>query len=384
MLKNEPTSFIFEAAPSAPPPLLPAWRPCRPPPARTVPGRDFRRRCHAGADRRGALPRRRPGRARRSRRSCAPTWSAAGCSAGDRRRRAPRPETGQPALTEWRARGADALVGGSVTRLADGRFDVRFKLWDVVKGEELGGQSITVAPRRPAPGRAPHRRLRVREADRREGRVLDPHRLRHALGQPLRACGWPMPTATGRPGGAEQPRADHLAGLVARRQELAYCVVDEAQKAVVVRRRILLNGKRAGDPQLSRSNSAGACCALRRSAVVTLSPTAHRSSIDVARNGETCGGLNEQPGDRHEGEVFGPDGRPLNSASHERGAAASIACRSLGGGWKGVRELMPRQHISLAISPMAPTSPRISPRRAAPLTFGAAWPGRSNPRKRRP
>ena len=45
---------------------------------------------------------------------------------------------------EWRAQGADALVAGSVTRLADGRFDVRYKLWDTVKGEELIGQSKVV------------------------------------------------------------------------------------------------------------------------------------------------------------------------------------------------------------------------------------------------
>ena len=45
---------------------------------------------------------------------------------------------------EWRGRGADALVAGSVTKLADGRFDVRFKLWDVVKGEELLGTSRVV------------------------------------------------------------------------------------------------------------------------------------------------------------------------------------------------------------------------------------------------
>jgi TolB protein len=44
----------------------------------------------------------------------------------------------------WRERGADALVAGSVTRLADGRFDVRFRLWDVVKGEQLLGQSKLV------------------------------------------------------------------------------------------------------------------------------------------------------------------------------------------------------------------------------------------------
>ncbi|MDQ2927300.1 MAG: Tol-Pal system beta propeller repeat protein TolB [Pseudomonadota bacterium] len=53
-------------------------------------------------------------------------------------------ETSQPSMSEWRSRAADALVAGSVARLADGRFDVRFKLWDVVKGSELGGQSSAV------------------------------------------------------------------------------------------------------------------------------------------------------------------------------------------------------------------------------------------------
>ena len=45
---------------------------------------------------------------------------------------------------EWRARGADAVVGGSVARLADGRYDVRYKLWDAVRGEELLGRSQLV------------------------------------------------------------------------------------------------------------------------------------------------------------------------------------------------------------------------------------------------
>jgi TolB protein len=45
---------------------------------------------------------------------------------------------------QWRAQGTDALVAGSVTKLADGRFDVRYKLWDTVKGEELIGQSRVV------------------------------------------------------------------------------------------------------------------------------------------------------------------------------------------------------------------------------------------------
>ena len=47
-------------------------------------------------------------------------------------------------LADWRARGADALLAGSVTRLSDGRFDVRYKLWDAVKNEEVMGQSKVV------------------------------------------------------------------------------------------------------------------------------------------------------------------------------------------------------------------------------------------------
>jgi TolB protein len=54
-------------------------------------------------------------------------------------------ETSRPDLTPWRQKGADSLAVGSVSRLADGRWDVRFRLWDVVKGQDLGGQSYAVA-----------------------------------------------------------------------------------------------------------------------------------------------------------------------------------------------------------------------------------------------
>ena len=50
----------------------------------------------------------------------------------------------RPDLAQWRQKGADSLVTGSVTPLADGRFDVRLRLWDVVRGQDLGGQSYAV------------------------------------------------------------------------------------------------------------------------------------------------------------------------------------------------------------------------------------------------
>ena len=53
-------------------------------------------------------------------------------------------ETSRPDFSNWRQKNADALLAGSVTRLVDGRFDVRFHLWDVVRGQDLGAQSKAV------------------------------------------------------------------------------------------------------------------------------------------------------------------------------------------------------------------------------------------------
>ena len=53
-------------------------------------------------------------------------------------------ESSRPDVAQWRQKGADSLVTGSIARLADGRFDVRFRLWDLVKGQDVGGQSYVV------------------------------------------------------------------------------------------------------------------------------------------------------------------------------------------------------------------------------------------------
>jgi TolB protein len=53
-------------------------------------------------------------------------------------------ETSRPDVAPLRQAGADSLAAGSVSRLADGRYDVRFRLWDVVRGQDLGGQSYAV------------------------------------------------------------------------------------------------------------------------------------------------------------------------------------------------------------------------------------------------
>lgn len=47
---------------------------------------------------------------------------------------------------QWRARGADALVVGQVARMPDGRLDIRFRLYDIVRKAQLAGFSYLVPP----------------------------------------------------------------------------------------------------------------------------------------------------------------------------------------------------------------------------------------------
>lgn len=53
-------------------------------------------------------------------------------------------ENAQVNYGEWRQKGADALMVGSVSRLADGKFDIRFRLYDVAKQQSLSAQSYAV------------------------------------------------------------------------------------------------------------------------------------------------------------------------------------------------------------------------------------------------
>ncbi|MDE2430699.1 MAG: Tol-Pal system protein TolB, partial [Burkholderiales bacterium] len=55
-------------------------------------------------------------------------------------------ETSPVNFDDWKARGADALVVGSVQRLSDGRFDVRYKLLDTLKSMTLSGFAMATPP----------------------------------------------------------------------------------------------------------------------------------------------------------------------------------------------------------------------------------------------
>ncbi|MFH1044645.1 MAG: Tol-Pal system beta propeller repeat protein TolB [Pseudomonadota bacterium] len=54
-------------------------------------------------------------------------------------------EVAQVNFGDWKNRNADALVIGSVVRLADGRFEARFRLLDVPKQAQIGGVAFTLS-----------------------------------------------------------------------------------------------------------------------------------------------------------------------------------------------------------------------------------------------
>jgi len=54
-------------------------------------------------------------------------------------------EMSQVNFGDWKSRNADALVIGSAARLADGRYEVRFRLFDVPKQAQLDGRAFTLS-----------------------------------------------------------------------------------------------------------------------------------------------------------------------------------------------------------------------------------------------
>jgi TolB protein len=54
-------------------------------------------------------------------------------------------ELTRPDFAQLRQKNIDALVAGSASRLADGRYEIRAKLWDVVSGQDRGDYRETVA-----------------------------------------------------------------------------------------------------------------------------------------------------------------------------------------------------------------------------------------------
>ncbi len=255
-------------------------------------------------------------------------------------------ETVTPEMNEWRKKGADALVLGSVSRLADGRFDVRFKLWDVVKGKELAGQSNAVAP-----------------ADLR----LAAHRIADYIHEKLTgekgvfSTRIAYVTRSGSRFALRVADADGEGGQVALNspepiispawspdgRELAY-VSFESQKAVVYAQDVS-SGKRRVIASFRGSNSAPAWSPDGQWLAATLSRDGGSQIYVMGRNGENPRRVtNSQAIDTE--PVFSPDGKQLYFVS-DRGGGPQIYRTTLSGGAVERITFTGGYNISPALSP---------------------------------
>ena len=255
-------------------------------------------------------------------------------------------ERSQPQWSDWRGRGADALVAGSVSRLADGRFDVRYKAWDVVKSEALLGQALAVpaadlrlAAHRIAdavqqrltgePGvnatriayvtRAANRyTLRITDADGDGGQVA------LASPQPIISPAW---SPDGR--------------------SLAY-VSFESGKAVVMVQDVT-NGERRAVASFRGSNSAPAWSPDGRQLAVTLSRDGLAQLYLIDLSGDGLRRLTNSSGIDTEA-AFAPDGQSIYFVS-DRGGGPQVYRQPLAGGNAERITFNGAYNISPAVSP---------------------------------
>jgi TolB protein len=264
-------------------------------------------------------------------------------------------ESSSPAWADWKSRNVDALAAGSVSRLADGRFDVRYKLWDTLKSADLGGQSLAVA-----------------QADLR----LAAHRISDAIYEKLTgdkgvfATRIAYVTRAGRSYTLRVADADGEGGQVALTsndpiispawapdgRELAY-VSFESQKAVVWVQNVA-SGQRQMVANFRGSNSAPAWSPDGQQLVVTLSRDGGSQLFLVARSGGEPRRLTSSGAIDTEA-TFSADGKSLYFVS-DRGGSPQIYRMSAGGGDAQRVTFGGNYNISPSISPDGKTLAYVS------------------------
>ena len=247
---------------------------------------------------------------------------------------------------EVRAQGADALLAGSFNRLADGTFDVRYRLWDVVKGTEALARAVTVPP-----------------ADLR----LAAHRIADELFEALTgdkgvfATRIAYVTRSGRQFALHITDADGEGGQVALRssepiispawspngREVAY-VSFESQKAVVWVQDVA-TGKRSMVANFRGSNSAPAWSPDGSELAVTLSRDGPAQIYVMPRAGGTPRRLTTSSAIDTE-PVFSPDGRTVYFVSDRGGGPQVYRVPAAGGNAERVT-FSGNYNISPALSP---------------------------------
>ncbi|MFZ2651218.1 MAG: Tol-Pal system beta propeller repeat protein TolB [Burkholderiaceae bacterium] len=264
-------------------------------------------------------------------------------------------ETARPVMTEWRSRAADALVVGSATRLADGRFDIRFKLWDVVKGAELGGQSNAVEA-------GDLRLVAHRIADYIYEKLTGEKGVFSTrIAYVTRGAGHYTLRVADADGEGGQVALNSAESIISPAwapdgRELAY-VSFESQKAVVWLQEVA-SGKRRALANFRGSNSAPAWSPDGQTLAVTLSRDGGSQIYLLNRDGNNLRRLTNSPAIDTE-PFFAPDGRSIYFVS-DRGGTPQIYRTPLNGSSVERITFANNYNISPAISPDGRTMAYIS------------------------
>jgi TolB protein len=230
-------------------------------------------------------------------------------------------------FAEWRARLADALVLGSVAARPDGRFEVRFKLFDTVKGADLSGVAYTLS---------------------REQARTTAHRIADYIYEKLtgekgvfstriafvvkRGNRYELQIADADGAGEETALASHEPIISPAwspdGRRLAYVSFENKKPVVYVHS--LADGKRQVAANFKGSNSAPAWAPDGRQLAVSLSRDGGSQIFLVNADGSgvrrlaQSGGIDTEP-------VFSPDGRSIYFTS-DRGGSPQIYRMPAGGG----------------------------------------------------
>jgi TolB protein len=255
-------------------------------------------------------------------------------------------EGSRPDVTPWRQKGADALAVGSMTRLADGRWDVRFRLWDVVKGQDLGGQSyaVTVADLRLAAHRIADFIYEKLTGD----KGVFSTRIAYVTKAGNRYNLW-VADSDGENAQSALASAEPIISPAwsANGAQLAY-VSFESRKPVVYVHEVA-SGKRRLVANFRGSNSAPAWSPDGRTLAVTLSRDGGSQLYTIDANGGEPRRLTQSAGIDTE-PVYSPDGRSIYFVS-DRGGAPQIYRMPAGGGNPERVTFTGSYNISPAISP---------------------------------
>jgi TolB protein len=229
-------------------------------------------------------------------------------------------ETGRPDMSPWRQKGADHLVAGSITRLADGRFDVRFRLWDAVRAQDLGGQSYAV----PAGDLrlAAHRIADFIYEKLTGEKGVFSTRITYVTKTASRFTLWIADSdGEGAQSALASPEPIISASWSPDGKQLAYVSFEQRKPVVYVHN--VSNGQRRAVANFIGSNSAPAWSPDGRTLAVTLSRDGNSQvyAVDSVSGGEPrrlsqSGGIDTEP-------TYSPDGRSVYFVS-DRGGAPQI------------------------------------------------------------